>query len=298
MRKIIILCLLTIVNSLNARYVYELSVGMMFRDEAPYLKEWIEFHRLVGVEHFYLVNNKSVDNYISVLKPYIRSGIITLLHENEDTAQGWSHIQINAYNKIIRRAKGETKWLALLDADEFLTPTQDASLCTILKEYEDFGGVYVFWQNFGTSHVQKIPDNKLLIEVLTMQADIHNFWNHWGKSIVRPERVKACDLHFHRYVEPFYHVDTNKQPLPDFASFEGKDLTVIPTFAIDISRMRINHYWTRHEEYFNDVKIARVKRWSASTPEIVEKANSFNHHQDTTIARFIEPLKARLGITT
>ena len=31
-----------------------LSICAIYRDEAPYLVEWIEFHRLVGVEHFYL----------------------------------------------------------------------------------------------------------------------------------------------------------------------------------------------------------------------------------------------------
>lgn len=34
-------------------YSVYLAVCAIFRDEAPYLAEWIEFHRLVGVEHFY-----------------------------------------------------------------------------------------------------------------------------------------------------------------------------------------------------------------------------------------------------
>lgn len=38
-----------------------LSIGAIFKDEAPYLAEWIEFHRLVGVEHFFLYDNLSTD---------------------------------------------------------------------------------------------------------------------------------------------------------------------------------------------------------------------------------------------
>ena len=34
-----------------------LSVCAIYRDEAHYLAEWIEFHRLVGVERFFLYNN-------------------------------------------------------------------------------------------------------------------------------------------------------------------------------------------------------------------------------------------------
>ena len=301
MKSIVKNCLLALiifVCPLAAKHTYQLSIGMMFRDEAPYLKEWIEFHRLVGVEHFYLVNNKSVDNYLTILKPYIRQGIVTLLQEEEDTPIGWGHIQIKASNKILSRATGQTKWLAFLDADEFLVPTQEESLVEILTEYEDFGGVYVFWQNFGTSYVERIPTNALLIESLTMQADIENYWNHWGKSIVRPERIASCNLHFHWYKKPFFHVDTKKQRIPDFDSFDGQDLTIIPTFPIDISRMRINHYWTRATEDFHRVKIDRLKRWGSPVDKLLEKAASFNHHHDATIARFIKPLKTRLSITT
>ena len=34
-----------------------LAICAIYRDEAPYLREWIEFHRLVGVEHFFLYDN-------------------------------------------------------------------------------------------------------------------------------------------------------------------------------------------------------------------------------------------------
>jgi len=29
---------------------YTLAIAAIFKDEAPYLKEWIEYHKLVGVE--------------------------------------------------------------------------------------------------------------------------------------------------------------------------------------------------------------------------------------------------------
>ncbi len=36
-----------------------MSLCAIFKDEADYLREWIEFHRIVGVEHFYLYNNSN-----------------------------------------------------------------------------------------------------------------------------------------------------------------------------------------------------------------------------------------------
>lgn len=51
---------------------YKVSVCAIFKNEAPYLKEWIEFNRIVGVEHFYLYNNNSEDNYEEIIAPYIK----------------------------------------------------------------------------------------------------------------------------------------------------------------------------------------------------------------------------------
>ena len=55
-----------------------LSICAIYRDEAPYLREWIEFHRLVGVERFFLYNNGSEDDHLEVLAPYVEDGIVVL----------------------------------------------------------------------------------------------------------------------------------------------------------------------------------------------------------------------------
>ena len=33
-------------------YDYEFAICTIFKNNASYLKEWIEFHRMMGVEHF------------------------------------------------------------------------------------------------------------------------------------------------------------------------------------------------------------------------------------------------------
>src|SRR6188508_2932797 len=53
-----------------------LSVCSMYRDHAEYLREWIEFHRLVGVDRFFLYNNESSDDHRGVLAPYIAQSVV------------------------------------------------------------------------------------------------------------------------------------------------------------------------------------------------------------------------------
>ncbi|MFM6204524.1 glycosyltransferase family 92 protein, partial [Planktothrix sp.] len=58
----------------NLREKCKLSVCAIIKDEASYLIEWLEFHKLVGVERFYLYNNNSTDHTTDLLQSYIRSG--------------------------------------------------------------------------------------------------------------------------------------------------------------------------------------------------------------------------------
>src|SRR3954454_18594231 len=55
-----------------------LSICAIYRDEAPYLREWIEFHGLGGVERFFLYDNLSEDDHLSALAPYLEDGTVVL----------------------------------------------------------------------------------------------------------------------------------------------------------------------------------------------------------------------------
>ena len=133
-----------------------LSVGAIFRDEADYLQEWIEFHRLVGVERFFLYDNGSVDDWRTVLAPYTREGIV----EVHDWPQG---LQYDAYNDCLRQHGPESRWIAFIDIDEFLFSPTGTPLPEMLTRYERWPGVGVHWCVYGGSgHLQK-PDG-LVIE--------------------------------------------------------------------------------------------------------------------------------------
>ena len=56
-----------------------LALVAIVKNEASYLDEWIEFHRLVGVEHIYLYDNGSTDQTREVVAPYISQGFVTLM---------------------------------------------------------------------------------------------------------------------------------------------------------------------------------------------------------------------------
>jgi len=91
-----------------------LAICAVFKDEAAYLREWVEFHQLMGVERFYLYNNNSSDRYLDALQPHLASGSV-VLHE-------WPQhpAQLQAYEHCLKTHGNEADWIAFIDVDEFL----------------------------------------------------------------------------------------------------------------------------------------------------------------------------------
>jgi len=109
------------------------------------LKEWIEYHKIAGVDHFYLYNNESEDDYMEVLNSYIEDGTVTLID------WPYKQKQLESYCDCIKRFKDETRWLGFIDIDEFVVPIQDNDIYSFLKKYEsNRPAVLLYWKIFGT----------------------------------------------------------------------------------------------------------------------------------------------------
>lgn len=271
----------------------DVAIVCIFQNEAPWIKEWIEFHKLQGVKHFYLYNNNSDDNYMEVLQPYIEKDLVTLkdwkyTYDYADHGH-WIAIQTGAYVDCIKHYGKEMDWLAAIDTDEFLYTTGGQKLGEFLKKYHNYGGIAVNWVKFGTSGVEDFEPNKLMIEVLTQCAKYNNHQNKFIKSIVQPKYVSDCrSPHCFRYVEGKYAVNA-----------DGEKVRSTRSEIIHLSKIRINHYWTRSKKYLLEEKIpSRQKRRDAwSTERILAMCAEFEIIKDTNILQFVEPLRKKMGFT-
>lgn len=152
---------------------YNLSICAIFKDEEKFLKEWIEYHRDFGVDHFYLYNIGSRDSFQIILQPYIKEGIVTLINwpeairYQEIDADRWAlSTQLPAYENAVNFiARGETKWLVLVDIDEFLVCSEE-SITDLLEKYDDYAGIYLSSDFFDAAISDPLPQKKLLIQSL------------------------------------------------------------------------------------------------------------------------------------
>ena len=248
----------------------EIAICCLFQNEALWLKEWIEFHRLIGVEHFYLYNNLSTDNYLEILTPYIDAGIVELFNFPIFPLKNWD--QPTAYNHALDLARGKNEWLAIIDTDEFITPMTCDDLKDFLRAHKQFAGIYAKWQLFGTSNIRTLNPGELMIEKLRYKCPPHHEENKWGKSIVQPLLTKTSDS-------------------PHFCSYiEGGHCWFPPIEAIVI-----NHYFVRTEDFLYNVKLARLRQWAMhafyNPNKLLNFLPTLNSTKDDSMQRYVAPLK-------
>ncbi|MGH2980167.1 MAG: glycosyltransferase family 92 protein [Solirubrobacterales bacterium] len=179
-----------------------LAACTIYRDDADYLGEWIEFHRLVGVERFVLYDNGSTDHHLDVLAPYLEEGV-AIRHDWPLPFRGESgrpKAMVLAFEHCVGVHRDDARWIAFLDVDEFLFSPTGALLPELLPEYERFPAVIVNRAEFGPSgHLTK-PQG-LVIESYVERWQLRPDDRAQYKSILDPARVAWCTS-AHKFV---YH---------------------------------------------------------------------------------------------
>jgi hypothetical protein len=207
-----------------------LSVCTIYRNAASDLAEWLELHRLMGVQRFYLYDNLSDDHHLEVLEPYLKEGLVVL--------QDWPVFpapQMPAYEHCLREHREESRWIAFIDIDEFLFSPNGQPLPDLLTDYERWPGIGVLSAVFGPSGHRTTPPG-LVLENYRKRRDL-TAGGKFIKSIVDPKRtVGAKSVHHFEYVDGLA-VDENGYTILEFA-----------VKTPSLSRLRINHYWAKSEE--------------------------------------------------
>lgn len=274
--------------------IYELGVVTQFRDEASYLSEWITYHRLVGVDHFWLYDDGSTDAWREVLATPLAEGVVEVLPlpESHGPNVPTAIKQPGTFRDGLRRASGRARWVALIDVDEFLLPKTEATIPACLdRHFSTASGVYANWRMFGTNQ-QVVPLGSPLLPVLTGCSQTFHPENGNGKSLVRPEHVALERVwsphHFPLRAEGRY-LDGGGNVLSFGIRHEREDL--LTTGAHVDTHLRINHYNLRDEGFFAANRLARARAGrlpGKSLERLVEHYDSFGKIQDREILEFLE----------
>ena len=101
------------------------------RNEAPYLREWIEYHRLIGFDSFLLMNDNSNDDTQCILNDYAREGVVFQIPVQGNLLENNDHVFdvcVNYMHENKHTFDLDKTWMSTHDVDEFMyinTDTHD-----------------------------------------------------------------------------------------------------------------------------------------------------------------------------
>jgi hypothetical protein len=163
---------------------FTLAACAIFKDEAPYLAEWVTFHRLQGVEKFWLYDNESADDWRLALRPKLESGLVEVASFPGETQQ------TRAYADCLGRHRLDARWIAFIDIDEFLFSPTGQRLPQVLASFGRVPAVVANWRTYGTSGHREPPDG-LVTEHYVWRVRDDLRVNQHVKSIVYPLKTST-----------------------------------------------------------------------------------------------------------
>lgn len=220
-----------------------LSVVGIFMNEGHIMEEWIEHYLSEGVDHFYLIDNGSTDNYIDIINKY--SHKITLVIDDTKNAQTF------LYNKYFFSRKNESSWILICDLDEFVYGTTGSIKDALLKiDHRTVGEICIPWGMFGSSHHIHQP-NSVVKNFIYRQQYLTAVYDHC-KTIVNSNAL--LELSVHRHI-----IDKSYLVIDDLLNIVKNDsyMFILSEDRLRNAVFRLNHYAIQSLNWFKEVKMTR-----------------------------------------
>ncbi len=226
----------------------------IFKDELPYVLEWVAWHRARGFTRFIIGDHDSSDGTTELLEALDAIGVLQRRHvatqENEPT-------QVSFYNQVARDFhRGADPILGFLDADEFVMAdgprAADNLARRVARVFRDdrVSALGLSWRIYGSSgHVRETAGPVLARFGGHARRDFEK--NRWIKSFIRRSRLAAMEVHHGRLRNGRY-VDARGEDLePETAG------SLHRTASARWDKLFVGHFIIKSRDEFNRKKRAR-----------------------------------------
>ena len=238
-------------NNFKNEKKYNIAIMSIFKNEHEYMKEWIDFHLLQGVEHIFLYcNDSNKSNYPYLYNNYYKNNI-TVIDWVDKKNNGANTIQKQAYYDCVKNYSNDCQFLLMLDLDEFLKPINNFKtikeyVYSLKSNWDNIKAFKIQRYNFGSSGHKTKPNNSVVSSYKYREKICASY-----KTMANCDYINKDSRFFG--VHDFIFLNKNGKIYNDYFGYYEKN-NYIPNGCTENSvneiSMVINHYYTKsYEEY-------------------------------------------------
>ena len=127
-----------------------------------YIKEWVEYHKILGVDQFYIADDcsdRNKDETDRIVWQYEKEGLVTYSpHQSFNDCKNHSPDQTTLFQLMYNMSFGKCQWVGLWDIDEFITFSSEK---------------YNYQSNFLLNYLNALPHGIARLVWVIMGSDGH-----------------------------------------------------------------------------------------------------------------------------
>jgi hypothetical protein len=269
------------------------AVVLVVRNEERHIGEWARFHRLAGVRQVIVYDDGSSDATLATLAAELGADQLRVIPWRQRLSDQLLHREIHnqvlAYAHAAANFGGTFRWMAFIDADEFLVPKQASSLDAALAHLgPQVRCLSLPWHMFGRCGHQQPPGGGVVANYRLRAADPMAGVNF--KCVVDPCHLTAVRVHR-------MEVDHGTLTWNDRGEAWPLRRRSRPAFY-GADHIQLNHYYTRSGEELEQKiqrgpnlrsKAAAYRRKVMRTVQQIERQVV----SDTAAIQFLERIGAK-----
>jgi len=273
---------------IDSRWQPRIGLIAPARLEAPYLLEWIAYHRALGIEHYLIGDNGGEDGTSELLQALELAEVIERLDWRGET-----EFQIRFDRDAIPRMRGRVDVCSLTDVDEFIRPLNGRSdIRTAIAEIfarSETSALGISWAIYGSSGRVEQGIGLVMERFARRAVDDHTY-HRTVKTMLRPERfVDVVNPHAMTLNGGDY-VNDRGDPISWGSVIGG-------TTSISWNSLRVDHFVVKSRREF----AVKARRGHAG-PGLADRNEAFflsrdcNEILDPMPAEFIERTKHEMTL--
>ncbi|MBQ6975182.1 MAG: glycosyltransferase family 92 protein [Selenomonadaceae bacterium] len=205
-------------------FQYDFAVVSIMKGASTHLTEWLDYHLMAGVDHFYIFDNDSYDNLKEILQPYVAANIVTYIF------YPGKNQRINAYNDAVKNFKFECRYMTFLDVDEFIFPKMNQNILAVTDEIlsvdENLGGVEMHRYNYSAKN-SEVAEGSLLEQCTRRERKPFEI----GNTIVNPRKVDFLfNARYATYFDGVFRVNEYSGKVIDDNKFSVSEKIVVNSY--------------------------------------------------------------------